>query len=308
MTLPNLARSWSDRITDAVARRPGGWFGRWIYRHPYGHHAGFDRVLAECPLTAQAKVLEVGCGGGVFLRRVLASGCQAVAVDHSPDMVMATRQLNDDALSAGRLTVIQGDAGALPLPDGGFSHVFCLNAFFFFPDPERALAEMARCLAPGGQLVIITAPPEARQHLGRLFGPIAQRMRFDAPAQLTHWAQSHGLICRAVHRLDRHGYLFLAERPALAAGAVIDWPGAQGRVVAVLDGIGVCDLHLKGDIADHANPHDELLAVLSGRVCICDADGERWLDSGDIIVAPAGRSHAARAPDGARVLVVGRIN
>ena len=52
----------------------------------------------------------------------------------------------------------EGDASALPWPDGAFDLVTSLEALEFFPRPRRALAEMTRVLRPGGTLVVSKYP------------------------------------------------------------------------------------------------------------------------------------------------------
>ena len=46
------------------------------------------------------------------------------------------------------------DAGELPFEDGEFDIAFCQQGLQFFPDKPRALAEIARVLAPNGRLIL----------------------------------------------------------------------------------------------------------------------------------------------------------
>jgi SAM-dependent methyltransferase len=202
-----------DRLVDMIARRPSGPVGRFLYGRPVGHMAGFRLVLEKLPATADDTVLEVGCGAGVFLDMLLRSGCRARAVDHSGDMVAEALRRNAAAVAEGRLDVVEGDAAALPHGDGAFAKVFCLNAFFFFPQPQAALAEMARVLAPGGALAILTASPQTARWARWVFGPVASRMRFDAPEQLAAWSTECGLLPEETAEASGSGFLFLARKP-----------------------------------------------------------------------------------------------
>ena len=96
------------------------------------------------------------------------------STSRSPRSSLARRRLAD-RIAAGTAEVVKGDAGALPWKDGRFTAIACMDAFPFFPDPDRALAEMCRVLRPGGRAVIDMNPrvPEGTEsHLMR--GPGGQ--------------------------------------------------------------------------------------------------------------------------------------
>lgn len=205
-----------ERLVDAIARRPSGPIGRFLYARPVGHMAGFRKALEAAPVNETDRVLDVGCGGGVFLDMALASGCRAAGLDHSPDMVAETRRRNADAVADGRLEVVQGDAAALPFPAGAFTRVFCLHAFFFFPEPRAAIDDMARVVAPDGLVAIITTPPESARFVRRAFGPVARRMRFDTPETLMAWAAEAGLRADGVYHAEGTGMLFVARKSSEA--------------------------------------------------------------------------------------------
>ncbi len=203
--------SLSSAMVDRIARRPGGLLGYLLYRFPFGHKAGFDLALGHLPPEKSDLVLEVGCGGGVFLRRLLAGGCRAIAIDHSVDMVANTGRLNAQALREGRLTLHEADAAALPVADSAADKVYCLNAFFFFPEPLKSLKEMARALKPGGRLALITAPPAFREQIAR-FSSMAENMRFDAPETVIEWAHAAGLTPVETSEVASAGFLFIASK------------------------------------------------------------------------------------------------
>lgn len=204
----------SSAMVDRIARRPGGLLGYLFYRFPFGHRAGFDLALEHVPPKAGDTVLEVGCGGGVFLRRVMASGCHAVGIDHSPDMISGTARLNRRSVKEGRLALHQADAASLPLPDSFADKVFCLNAFFFFPEPEKSLREMARVLKPGGTLALVTAPPEFEAQIARFSRSMAASMRFDTPETLAAWAKGVGLAAVETTQVPGAGILLIASKEA----------------------------------------------------------------------------------------------
>ena len=58
----------------------------------------------------------------------------AAAVDHSPEMVRLARELNADAIAAGRLEIARADAVALPFADGGLTVAAMTGVLGFLPD------------------------------------------------------------------------------------------------------------------------------------------------------------------------------
>jgi len=149
-------------LIDLTARRPHGWVARKTYGSgqgaPKGHEAVFDRVLDVIGPLDGERCLEVGCGGGRLIERVLAAGARVAGVDHSPDMIDLAAKRNSGAVQTGALELKPAEAEQLPLPDAAFSVVLSANTFFFIEQPERALAEFFRVLSPGGRMVIATVP------------------------------------------------------------------------------------------------------------------------------------------------------
>ncbi len=126
---------------------------------PAGHEAVFDRILDAAGSLESKRCLEIGCGGGRLLQRILDDGARsAAALDHSEEMLKLSGERNAGALGEGRLDLKQGDASRLPWPDGGFDLVLSANTFFFIADPAPVLTEIRRILVPDGRVVIGTVP------------------------------------------------------------------------------------------------------------------------------------------------------
>jgi SAM-dependent methyltransferase len=127
-------------------------------------------------------VLEVGCGTGRLAAALAERGARVWGVDPSADMLAQAR-----AAAGKRVGFKQGRAEALPFKDGWFERAV-LRLVVHLVDRERALPELARVVAPGGQAVIATFVPEHFDHywLTAPFPQIAEidRARFPEPATL----------------------------------------------------------------------------------------------------------------------------
>jgi SAM-dependent methyltransferase len=165
-----------ERFVDITARRPSGSAGAEHYRDPKEHEGSFAAGLAALELRPDDRYLELCFGGGQVLRRALETVATAAGIDHSPDMLALARELNADAVDAGRLELVQGDVHELPWEDGEFTRAACLNAFFFIEEPARFLQEVRRVLIPGGRFVLLTAVRDAEWN-----GPWAPALRTYEP-------------------------------------------------------------------------------------------------------------------------------
>jgi SAM-dependent methyltransferase len=197
-------REWRiDRMTDRIARRPHGKRARETYGADDVHSFTWEPVLEALALGSDDRLLDVGCGGGVFLRHAQAqTGCTAIGVDHSREMVRLARPL-----------AVQGEAEQLPFGDGEFTAVSSIVAFFFFPDPLRALREMRRVLAPNGRIAIYTTSPEAKGTMAAPY-PLATRGHFYTDEELRKIALEAGFSTAQVTRPDESGWAqLLAAQP-----------------------------------------------------------------------------------------------
>ena len=131
----------------ATGRSVASWAGR--------SSAPFNEwLVGHLSLSTSSRVLDLGCGTGVGSEAVLGIVPDGFvdALDHSPDMVAATRARNARAVTDGRLAVHEADAADLPFKAATFDAVIGVHVAYFWPDVASAVAEIARVLKPGGQV------------------------------------------------------------------------------------------------------------------------------------------------------------
>jgi ubiquinone/menaquinone biosynthesis C-methylase UbiE len=119
--------------------------------------AKLRRALGRSPPRFR-RGLEIGAGTGYFTLNLLRAGVveRAVATDISPKMLQA---LERSAAELGLdVETVAAEASDLPFPNESFDLVFGHAVLHHLPDLERAFAELARVLRPGGTLAFCGEP------------------------------------------------------------------------------------------------------------------------------------------------------
>jgi len=121
---------------------------RWLFEP--SHHLLLHHLKPQ-----DERLLDIGCGTGLFMSRVLekAPDIKVCGIDLSDNMVghAGTRL----AKWPDQASVIRGDSTRLPFADGVFDVVTCSHSFHHYPNQRAAIREMFRVLKPGGRAMII---------------------------------------------------------------------------------------------------------------------------------------------------------
>ncbi len=172
----------------------------------------YRSIAAVGELADGATILDVPCGGGVALRG-LRPGQRAswIGVDVEPAMLRRARR-RAARFPAVRTRLIEGDMLALSLDDCTADLCLSYGGLHCLRDPAAALAEMTRCLRPGGRLVgstFLAAGSRRQRMLLRAddFG------RIGSGEDLRRWQRECGLTDISVDRDDGLA-VFSARRPS----------------------------------------------------------------------------------------------
>lgn len=155
----------------------------------------FEALLQEHAFPTPARVLDLGCGAGTYVRFLTHRGHLAVGLDYS--LPSLQRALAADAQRRGHY--VAGEAYHLPFANACFDLVACIGVYQALASPEQALEEMVRVLRPGGLLIVefLNAfEPIAltRAVAARLTGQ-PTRVRTYSCFQVRRWFRQCGLRC-----------------------------------------------------------------------------------------------------------------
>jgi ubiquinone/menaquinone biosynthesis C-methylase UbiE len=154
-------------------------------------------IRAEEPLVDEAlaqvragRALDAACGTGRHAARLVASGHRTVGVDCSAAMLAIARRKVPQA------DFRIGDLTRLPLEDRSVDVAVCALALTHLPDPEPAIAELARVVRPDGTIVLADAHPAFVQLQGQALFP-----REDGFAFVRNYPHLHSRYLDAFARL-----------------------------------------------------------------------------------------------------------
>ncbi len=146
------------------AGHPQGDAGRaTLTRMNDSHKPLCDWAFSTLTAPADAHALDVGCGGGAVVARLLKQCPQGHVdgIDISTVGVLMSAEANEQAIEQGRCTICLGSVDELPYPDASFDLVTACETIYFWPDCDRAFGEVLRVLKPGGTFAIICEMSDA---------------------------------------------------------------------------------------------------------------------------------------------------
>jgi SAM-dependent methyltransferase len=119
--------------------------------------AGERRIALEMlAISPGDRVLDVACGPGNFTRAfAAAAGPDGVVVGLDASRTMLARAAGERPV-AGE-AYVRASATDLPFADGSFDAVCCFAALYLIEQPLRAVAEIARVVAPGGRVALLSS-------------------------------------------------------------------------------------------------------------------------------------------------------
>jgi ubiquinone/menaquinone biosynthesis C-methylase UbiE len=146
------------------------------------------------------RILDAGCGTGVFTSDVLATGANVVGLELSlPMLIRAGRKLQGHLF-----TMVQGDMRHLPFADEEFDKAVSVTAIEFIENVTTAISQLFRVTKPGGRIVVATlnslSPWAVRRRAkAQKDNSVFAHALFRSPADLLNLAPVAGVVKTAIH-------------------------------------------------------------------------------------------------------------
>jgi 2-polyprenyl-6-hydroxyphenyl methylase / 3-demethylubiquinone-9 3-methyltransferase len=154
--------------------------------------------IAQHATLDGARVLDVGCGGGILTEAMARRGAKVTGID-----------LSEKALRVAQLHLLESkldiryEACSVDDLDGEFDLVTCMELLEHVPDPAAMVAACARRVRPGGQVFFSTINRNPKSYLFAVVGAeyvlgllpkgTHDYQRFIKPSELSRWSRAAGL-------------------------------------------------------------------------------------------------------------------
>ncbi|MCK9593299.1 MAG: class I SAM-dependent methyltransferase [Methanoregula sp.] len=126
-----------------------------VYDHHYDQHRGrsYHKHISTHIMNALphgGKLLDIGCGTGLFVDRYIKSGGSAIGLDISRKMIEQARR------RCRTCDYTIGIGEKIPFCDNSFDAISSLLVFSYVKDPRSMMSEAYRVLKPGGSIALCT--------------------------------------------------------------------------------------------------------------------------------------------------------
>lgn len=178
--------------------RPTGSLGRVMLSFMNYTHAPLTNWgLKLIDVQDEWTMLDVGCGGGFTIRRLLkrSQDAKVYGIDISEESVAKAKKVNADVLDK-QVFVTLGSAEKLPYEDEKFELVTAVETVYFWPNLPDCLQEVRRVLKPGGKFAIMVEVVDSDSK----WTSVVEGMTAYSPEDLKKLLDDAGFTQTEIHR------------------------------------------------------------------------------------------------------------
>jgi 2-polyprenyl-6-hydroxyphenyl methylase/3-demethylubiquinone-9 3-methyltransferase len=169
------------------------------------------QFVAERAAIAGARVLDVGCGGGLLCEALARAGAQVTGIDLAPGMIEVAR-LHAAEQGLDITYKVESAEQIASANTAGFDVVTCMEMLEHVPDPERMVGTLGTLVRPGGAVFVSTINRNLKSFLLAIVAAeyllnliprgTHEYERLIRPSQLERWARGAGLSLRELAGLE----------------------------------------------------------------------------------------------------------
>ncbi len=162
------------------SRHPRGFWGKRIIKKMNGpHHAELPEwVFADFAIPDKCRILDVGCGGGANIRRMLELNptVKVTGIDSSTLAMNEAIEENYRDIVDKRCLILGGNATQMPLAKESFNLITAFETVYFWSSLALGVKEMFRLLKPNGTCLIANEMDGLEKHVSDLEKAAAMRI------------------------------------------------------------------------------------------------------------------------------------
>jgi ubiquinone/menaquinone biosynthesis C-methylase UbiE len=165
------------------------------------HHSDItDQTIALMNIQPSDRILDLGCGTGWALRRLArtANAGEVVGLDVADEMLHRAEEASSEF---NNIRYVWGSAENIPALDGLFTKVLSVESFYYYADQNKALRELKRVMAPGGQLFILINLYKDNHYSLRWVGELKVPVQALSEAEYISLLERHGFRNVEAHRI-----------------------------------------------------------------------------------------------------------
>lgn len=185
--------------------------------------------VAERTTLPGARVLDVGCGGGLLSEALARAGADVVAIDLAPALIDVARlHLHESGLKVDYR--LQSSAQLAQAEPASFDVVCCMELIEHVPDPAALIGDLSRLLKSGGTLFLSTLNRTPTAFAAAIVGAeyvlrllprgTHDYAQFLRPSELARMLRSHGLALDEVKGIS---YNPLSRKASLTRNPAINY-------------------------------------------------------------------------------------